>query len=78
VAITANTTYVISYYAPQGGYALTLDFFASSGVDNYPLTALASGVDGGNGVYRYGSGGGFPTNTYRAANYWVDVVFSPK
>ena len=26
------------------------------------------------GVYLYGSGG-FPTNTYLATNYWVDVVF---
>ena len=78
VAITANTTYVISYYAPQGGYAVTYDAFAAAGVDTWPLSALANGVDGGNGVYRYGSGGGFPTTTYRASNYWVDVVFSPK
>src|SRR5439155_10831754 len=28
-----------------------------------------------NGIYRYGSGGGFPNNTYQAANYWVDTVF---
>jgi hypothetical protein len=35
------------------------------------LTAPASG---GNGVYVYGSGG-FPTISYNANNYWVDVVF---
>ena len=28
-----------------------------------------------NGVYKYG--GGFPTETYQAANYWADVVFVP-
>ncbi len=39
-----------------------------------PLTALANGTDGANGVYLYG-GGGFPTNSYQSSNYWVDVVF---
>ena len=28
-----------------------------------------------NGVYRYGSTSLFPTDTYQASNYWVDVVF---
>ena len=35
---------------------------------------LSTGVAGGNGVYGYGAGG-FPTDTFNAANYWVDVVF---
>jgi Domain of unknown function (DUF4082) len=39
------------------------------------LHALRDGVDGGNGVFRYGAGGGFPVNTYNAGNYWIDVVF---
>ncbi len=75
VAVTANTTYTASYYAPVGRYAADLGYFATSGVTNSPLTALASGVDGGNGVYRYGSGGGFPSSSYQSTNYWVDVVF---
>ena len=50
-------------------------YFATNGVDNAPLHALADGVDGANGVYRYGAGGGFPTNTWQSSNYWVDVVF---
>ena len=45
------------------------------GVDSGVLHALANEVDGGNGVYRYGDGGGFPTNTYNAGNYWVDIAF---
>ncbi len=77
VAITANTTYVASYYAPVGGYATNPGFFTSAGADNAPLHALATGVDGGNGVYRYVSGGGFPNSTFNNANYWVDVVYSP-
>ncbi|MEV6492488.1 DUF4082 domain-containing protein [Actinoplanes sp. NPDC051633] len=75
ITIAANTTYVASYYAPNGRYAGDTGAFASAGVDNAPLHALANGVDGGNGVYRYGTGGGFPTSTWQSANYWVDVVF---
>jgi Domain of unknown function (DUF4082) len=76
VAVAANTTYVASYYAPAGRYSVDDNYFASSGVDNPPLHALANGVDGGNGVYRYGTGGGFPTSTFAASNYWVDVVYT--
>jgi hypothetical protein len=75
VDVTAGTTYVASYYAPNGNYAANSSFFTSA-VTNGPLTALANGTDGGNGVYAY-SGDVFPTNTYNAANYWVDVVFTP-
>jgi hypothetical protein len=76
VAVTAGATYVASYYAPVGRYSVDEDYFSSAGTDNAPLHALADGIDGGNGVYRYGSGGGFPTSTYNASNYWVDVVFT--
>ncbi len=37
---------------------------------------MASGVDGPNGLYLYGSGGGFPTSSYNDTNYWVDAVFT--
>ncbi|GIJ64134.1 hypothetical protein Vau01_116500 [Virgisporangium aurantiacum] len=76
VTISANTTYVVSYYAPNGRYAQDTAYFASSGRDAAPLHALRSGVDGLNGVYRYGAGGGFPTSSWEASNYWVDVVFA--
>ncbi|MBE0540498.1 MAG: DUF4082 domain-containing protein, partial [Verrucomicrobia bacterium] len=74
VAIDANTTYVASYHAPAGGYAVNGGFFTGSGVDNYPVRALADGEDGPNGVYRYGPSG-FPSDYHNANNYWVDVVF---
>ncbi len=76
IPVAANTTYVASYYAPNGHYSETDGAFASAGVDNAPLHALAAGVDGANGIYRYGTGGGFPTSTYQSANYWVDVLFT--
>jgi hypothetical protein len=78
VAVTAGTVYVASYFAPNGGYAADRSYFASSGVDNAPLHALADGVSGGNGVYTYGNVSNFPSSTYSSTNYWVDVAFSTK
>jgi hypothetical protein len=77
VAITAGTTYVVSYYAPVGRYANDSGFFATAGVDRPPLHALSDGQDGANGVYRYGTGSGFPNLSWQSSNYWVDVVFTP-
>jgi hypothetical protein len=76
VAISANTTYVASYFAPSGNYALTDGYFANSGYDDAPLHALKDGIDGANGVYNYGSAPSFPSSTYHSSNYWVDVVFN--
>ncbi|MEH2588343.1 VCBS repeat-containing protein [Bradyrhizobium sp. AZCC 1721] len=79
VSIAANTTYVASYHT-TGAYVATNNYFTTA-VTNGPLTAPSTTtVAGGNGVYSYGgtsTTGIFPTNTYGAANYWVDVVFSP-
>lgn len=72
VPVSANTTYVASYFAPNGGYAVDGNYFTRDWV-SAPLQALASQSSGGNGVYRYG--GGFPDQSFNSANYWVDVVF---
>lgn len=69
VSVTANTTYVASYYAPTGRYSYTYDQFTSELV-KAPLTALA----GQNGVYRYGTSA-FPGSSFRSTNYWVDPLF---
>ena len=74
VAITAATTYIVSYYAPAGHYSATASYFTNSGADNTPLHALRTGVDGPNGVYLYSSDG-FPTFTWTDTNYFVDVIF---
>jgi hypothetical protein len=76
VNITANTTYIASYFAPNGRYAFDKSYFATSGVINTPLKALQEGEDGSNGVYTYSSGGAFPNSTFSSSNYWVDVLFS--
>ena len=75
VPIQADQTYVASYHTPTGFYSADTDYFANSGVDAGPLHALATLEAGGNGVYAYGASQ-FPTNTFRATNYWVDVAFA--
>src|SRR5439155_22483461 len=74
-AVSANTAYVASYHPNAGNYSITGAYFASAGVNTPPLHALATGVDGSNGVYAYGIGG-FPNQSSNATNYWVDVVFT--
>ncbi len=76
VAVSANTTYVVSYHAPNGRYALNEGFFSSAATTSGPLTALQNGTDGVNGVYRYGASTGFPNAGYNSSNYWVDVIFA--
>src|SRR4029079_1048746 len=74
VSITAGTTYVASYHT-SGYYSATQGGFAS-GVDNSPLHAPADGSGGGNGLSLSGAPPAFPTATYAASNYYVDVVFN--
>jgi len=74
VAITANTTYVISYHTTSGHNAADNGYFTNA-VSNLPLGALADGQNGPNGVYKSGSSG-FPTTGGSATNYWVDAIFN--
>ncbi len=76
VPIAANTTYIVSYHAPFGRYSKTEGYFNGTGVTNYPLRALADGVSGPNGLYRYSAVSAFPNQTYNATHYWVDVMFT--
>jgi len=76
IAVAAGVTYIASYFAPSGGYAVTAAGFASGGVNNPPLDALPSTAGNGNGVYLYAKSPAFPSVTFNASNYWVDVVFT--
>ncbi|BBH68031.1 hypothetical protein ACTI_47160 [Actinoplanes sp. OR16] len=69
VNVTGGQTYVVSYFAPNGRYAITPNFFDNT-YTNGPLTAPA----GVNGVYAYG-GDTFPDGSYNSTNYWVDALF---
>ncbi|WP_207211750.1 DUF4082 domain-containing protein [Promicromonospora panici] len=68
VAITAGTTYVVSYLAPQGGYAAGAGYFAQQRV----IGPLTTPVDAGRYVY----GGGFPQYSWQSTGYWVEPVFT--
>ena len=76
VPITAGTTYVASYLAPNGRYSVTGAAFASNPVANPPLEALANDASS-NGVYAYSNTATFPSSSFNAANYWVDILFAP-
>ena len=73
VPITASTTYVASYLAPNGHYSVTPEAF-SSAITNPPLSALANSASA-NGVYRYSATPIFPTNDFNSTSYAVDVLF---
>ncbi len=75
VSITPDTTYVASYFAPNGHYSVTSSGLASA-VDNPPLHAIGNSTSP-NGLYAYGTSSQFPNGTYNASNYMVDVLFAP-
>ncbi|MDQ1468413.1 MAG: hypothetical protein QOH10_2828, partial [Actinomycetota bacterium] len=75
-AISANTTYIASTFSSAGYYPDNQNYFTNSGVDNPPLHALQSGIDGPNAVYEEGSTDAFPDQSFHDSNYWADVVFS--
>lgn len=72
VNISANTTYVISYLAPRGYYAINQSYSWAS-LSAAPLHVSGSAP----GTFAYGSGTTFPNGTWKASNYWVDLVFIP-
>ncbi len=76
VTIAANTTYVVSYFAPNGHYSGNLDYFATQ-LDNPPLHAPGErGVGRKRRVRDTARRARSRATTYRSLNYWVDVVFS--
>jgi hypothetical protein len=77
IPIKANTTYVVSYFAPQGHYAVDPDYLSTSGFDNAELHALSDDEAGG-GVFLYTPTGGFPSLPSAGKNFWVDVMFIDK
>ncbi|WP_167402632.1 N,N-dimethylformamidase beta subunit family domain-containing protein [Micromonospora viridifaciens] len=70
VPVIAGTTYVASYFAPQGHYAADQYFFAYLNHVAPPLVAPGASD---NGVFA--NGDSFPTQSHRNTNYWVDVLF---
>jgi len=77
VSISADTTYVASYFAPNGRYSSTDGYFQNGGTNSPPLHALQNGVDGGDGVFKHTLTSAFPSQTFNSDNYWIDIVFTP-
>jgi methionine-rich copper-binding protein CopC len=70
LAITAGTTYIASYLAPNGHFSVNRSAFKSAFISG-SLTVPANG-----GVFQYGSTAAFPTQTNLSSNYWVDVLLA--
>lgn len=74
VAVSSNTTYIISYHSGSAFYSAANPYFNVAKI-NGPLKGLANDEDGKNGVYKYSPTPAFPTDNYQSSNYFVDVVF---
>ncbi|MEN3361934.1 MAG: hypothetical protein V7637_5916 [Mycobacteriales bacterium] len=75
ISLVPGAEYVVSYFAPNGGYAADKGYFERGDRASGPLVALADTKAKPNGLFRYGAQGGFPTRTWWSANYYVDVLF---
>ena len=74
VPVTAGVSYVASYHTDTGHYAFDSGLFGTA-LDASPLHAPASSPATPNGVYSGGTSA-FPSQTYGAASYAVDVDFA--
>ncbi len=75
VPLDAGEEVVVSVWRPEGRYGFDAALFTTAFV-SWPLEAPADGDDpdgrlAGNGLYRYGQG--FPTSSYLATSYGVDL-----
>jgi hypothetical protein len=72
VSIAANQVFTCGYFAPVGHYSHDPSIFTVQ-TDVSPLHVPING-----GVYMYGTAATvWPTHTWSASNYWVDVLFAP-
>ena len=74
ITLVPGTIYIASYHT-NGFYATTSNYFTVAHI-NGPLSAPANGgTAGGNGVFALGPTRVFPSASFGATNYWVDVAF---
>jgi hypothetical protein len=69
VPVQPDGEYVVSYYTPEGGYRTTEEFFIGTLYSSPFVIPLDAGV------FRYGDGGGFPTETWNHSNYHIYPKF---
>jgi hypothetical protein len=73
VPVAAGASYVVSYTAPNGGYALENDLFPDAGRNQPPLVVTDAFGDAPPDVF--GAPGEFPKLSVDSGHYYVDVVF---
>lgn len=76
IPVVAGGKYTVSYYAPNGHYAVNTHFYDFE-YNVYPLAAIGNNIEP-NGVFVYpgaGPSATIPTQSFNAANYWIDAVF---
>ena len=71
VSLIAGGSYVVSYHAPKGSYAVAEGDVSSGTLRNGFV------INDGAGVYKYGESG-FPTRVNQSSSYLVDIVFTPR
>lgn len=80
VAVTPNLTYTASVFMADGEYPASSAYFTSD-ISNSPLMAKrnSTAYDGlgnsGQGDYNATGSSGYPTGSFNATNYWVDVSY---
>jgi hypothetical protein len=74
VDATPGTRYVASYHAPVGHYSVDAGYFTAGPHDNGILHAPGADPSAPNGLFAYTPEPAFPTGTFNANNYWIDVV----
>ena len=83
VAVTAGTLYVAAVFSAGGYYQAispTAALRLTGAINRTPLIAIADNdAQGPNAIYNYSPGGTpvFPTQSFQANNYFVDVIFTP-
>jgi Domain of unknown function (DUF4082) len=70
VTLTAGGSYVVSYHTSVGRYTATERFTGTSASPNLRIPTPNVGV------YAYGANSAFPTDTWHASQYWVDLAFT--
>jgi hypothetical protein len=74
VPVDVGATYVASYFAPAGHYAYSVTFATRR--EHHHADSPVFAADGWRQrCLGYGAASNFPTQSFRATNYWVDVVF---
>ena len=75
VAVSAGTTYTVSYSAPSGHYSAAANYWSYRGISAGPLTVAGGYGSAPAGVYNT-TPGLYPISTYNQSNYYVDAVFA--